>query len=324
MSKRSEFDLIAQSLASLSDAEHGLGLTDDAALFEPTSGHTAVLSTDTLVAGVHFLPDDPPRDIARKALRVNLSDIAAMGAVPKGYLLNLSLPDDVADTWLDAFVAGLAADQQVFGVTLLGGDTVRTSGPFTVSVTAVGEVRLGRAIKRAGARIGDVVLVTGTIGDAVIGLRVLTEKAALDPANAKFALDRYRLPQPRTSVGPYLVGLASAAIDVSDGLIADLCHICETSSVAATILAAAVPLSPAGRAAIDAGQLTVSEAVSGGDDYELLFCAPPEARDALSRLSATLDVAITQIGEITVGAGVELIDGNGEAVVIDRPGYAHF
>jgi thiamine-monophosphate kinase len=324
MSKRSEFDLIAQSLASLSDAAHGLGLTDDAALFAPTPGHTAVLSTDTLVAGVHFLPDDPPRDIARKALRVNLSDIAAMGAVPKGYLLNLSLPDDVADTWLDAFVAGLAADQQVFGVTLLGGDTVRTSGPFTVSVTAVGEVRLGRAMKRAGARIGDVVLVTGTIGDAVIGLRVLTEKAVLDPANAEFALDRYRLPQPRTSIGPYLVGLASAAIDVSDGLIADLDHICKTSSVAATISAAAVPLSPAGRAAINAGQLTVSEAVSGGDDYELLFCAPPEARDALSRLSATLDVAITEIGEITAGAGVELIDSNGEAVVIDRPGYEHF
>jgi thiamine-monophosphate kinase len=324
MSKRGEFDLIAQSLASLSDAAQGLGLTDDAALFEPTPGHTAVLSTDTLVAGVHFLPDDPPRDIARKALRVNLSDIAAMGAVPKGYLLNLSLPDDVADTWLDAFVAGLAADQQVFGVTLLGGDTVRTPGPFTVSVTAVGEVRLGRAMKRAGARIGDVVLVTGTIGDAVIGLRVLTGKAALDPANAKFVLDRYRLPQPRTSIGPYLAGLASAAIDVSDGLIADLGHICETSSVAATILADTVPLSPAGRAAIDAGQLTVSEAMSGGDDYELLFCAPPETRDALSRLSATLDVAITEIGEITAGTGVELIDGNGEAVVIDRPGHTHF
>jgi thiamine-monophosphate kinase len=247
-----------------------------------------------------------------------------MGAVPKGYLLNLSLPDDVADTWLDAFVAGLAADQQVFGVTLLGGDTVRTPGPFTVSFTAVGEVRLGRAMKRAGARIGDVVLVTGTIGDAVIGLRVLTGKAALDPANAKFVLDRYRLPQPRTSIGPYLAGLASAAIDVSDGLIADLGHICETSSVAATISADTVPLSPAGRAAIDAGQLTVSEAVSGGDDYELLFCAPPETRDALSRLSATLDVAITEIGEITAGTGVELIDVNGEAVVIDRPGHTHF
>lgn len=324
MSKRGEFDLIAKSLASLSDAVQGLGLTDDAALFEPTPGHAAVLSTDTLVAGVHFFPDDPPSDIARKALRVNLSDIAAMGAAPKGYLLNLSLPDDVADTWLDAFVAGLAADQQVFGVTLLGGDTVRTPGPFTVSVTAVGEVRLGRAMKRAGARIGDVVLVTGTIGDAVIGLRVLTENAALGPANAKFVLDRYRLPQPRTSIGPYLVGLASAAIDVSDGLIADLGHICETSSVAATISADTVPLSPAGRAAIDAGQLTVSEAVSGGDDYELLFCAPPETRDALSRLSATLDIAITEIGEITAGAGVKLIDGNGEAVVIDRPGHTHF
>mgnify|MGYP001233900370 CR=1 FL=1 len=324
MGRRGEFDIIAQSLAALSDAEQGLGLTDDAALFEPTPGHAAVLSTDTLVAGVHFLPDDSPRDIARKALRVNLSDIAAMGAVPKGYLLNLSLPDDVDDTWLDAFVAGLAADQRLFGVTLLGGDTVRTSGPFTVSVTAVGEIRSGRAMKRAGASIGDVVLVTGTIGDAVIGLRVLTKKAELDTANAKFVLDRYRLPQPRISIGPYLVGLASAAIDVSDGLIADLGHICDTSSVAAIISAAAVPFSPAGRAAIDAGQLTVSEAVSGGDDYELLFCAPREACNALSRLSAILDVEITEIGEITAGAGVELIDDNGEAMVISRPGYTHF
>jgi thiamine-monophosphate kinase len=324
MSRRGEFDLIAQSLAPLSDAARGLGLTDDAALFDPAPGHTVVLSTDTLVAGVHFLPDDPPGDIARKALRVNLSDIAAMGAIPKGYLLNLSLPDEVTDTWLDAFIAGLAADQHVFGVTLLGGDTVRTSGPFSVSVTAVGEVRLGRAIRRAGARVGDVVFVTGTIGDAVIGMRVLTEKTSLDPADAKFVLDRYRLPQPRTTFGPPLVGLASAAIDVSDGLIADLGHICETSSVAATISAAAVPFSTAVRAAIAAGQLTVSQAVGGGDDYELLFCAPPEARDALGRLSATLDVQITEIGKIIAGAGVELIDGDGETVAIDRPGHTHF
>lgn len=324
MSRRGEFDLIAQSLAPLSDAARGLGLTDDAALFNPAPGHTAVLSTDTLVAGVHFLPNDPPGHIARKALRVNLSDIAAMGAVPKGYLLNLSLPDDVADVWLDAFIAGLAADQQVFGVTLLGGDTVRTSGPFTVSVTAVGEVRLGRAIKRTGARIGDEVFVTGTIGDAVIGLRVLTNKASLDPVDTKFVLDRYRLPQPRTTIGPHLVGLASAAIDVSDGLIADLGHICETSIVGATVSAATVPLSSAGRTAISAGHLTLSEAVSGGDDYELLFCAPPEARDALDRLSARLDVQITEIGEITAGAGVVLIDNEGETMVIDRPGHTHF
>ena len=324
MSRRGEFDLIAQSLAPLSDAARGLGLTDDAALFNPAPGHTAVLSTDTLVAGVHFLPDDPPGDIARKALRVNLSDIAAMGAVPKGYLLNLSLPDDVADTWLDAFIAGLAGDQQVFGVTLLGGDTVRTSGPFTVSVTAVGEVRLGRAIKRSGAHIGDGVFVTGTIGDAVIGLRVLTEKASLDPVDANFVVDRYRLPQPRTTLGPHLVGLASAAIDVSDGLIADLGHICETSSVAATVSAATLPLSPAGQAAIAGAQFTVSDAVSGGDDYELLFCAPPETRRALSRLSAQLGVQITKIGEINAGSGVELIGSDGEIVPIDRPGHTHF
>ena len=166
MIRRGEFDVIAQSLAPLSDTARGLGLTDDAALYTPAPGRTAVLSTDTLVAGVHFLPDDPPGDIAGKALRVNLSDIAAMGAVPQGYLLNLALPETATDAWLDAFVAGLAADQAIYRITLFGGDTVRTPGPLTVSVTAIGEVRIGRALKRGNAQIGDGIYITGTIGDA--------------------------------------------------------------------------------------------------------------------------------------------------------------
>ncbi|MEK9944711.1 MAG: thiamine-phosphate kinase [Alphaproteobacteria bacterium] len=322
MIRRGEFDVIAQSLAPLSDTARGLGLTDDAALYAPAPGRTAVLSTDTLVAGVHFLPDDPPGDIARKALRVNLSDIAAMGAVPQGYLLNLALRETATDAWLDAFVAGLAADQAIYRITLFGGDTVRTPGPLTVSVTAIGEVRIGRALKRGNAQIGDGIYVTGTIGDAAAGLRLLTDPA--DVPNADALIARYRLPQPRVTVGPRLVGLATAAIDVSDGLVADLAHICETSAVAATVQAADVPLSRALRAAMAGDILSLPDALTGGDDYELLFCAPPTAHDALIALGAELDVPVTPIGEITSGHDVTVIDENGTPVVLPRAGHTHF
>ncbi len=322
MIRRGEFDVIAQSLAPLSDTARGLGLTDDAALYAPAPGRTAVLSTDTLVAGVHFLPDDPPGDIARKALRVNLSDIAAMGAVPQGYLLNLALRETETDAWLDAFVAGLAADQAIYRITLFGGDTVRTPGPLTVSVTAIGEVRIGRALKRGNAQIGDGIYVTGTIGDAAAGLRLLTDPA--DVPNADALIARYRLPQPRVTVGPRLVGLATAAIDVSDGLVADLAHICETSAVAATVQAADVPLSRALRAAMAGDILSLPDALTGGDDYELLFCAPPTAHDALIALGAELDVPVTPIGEITSGHDVTVIDENGTPVVLPRAGHTHF
>jgi len=322
MIRRGEFDVIAQSLAPLSDTARGLGLTDDAALYAPAPGRTAVLSTDTLVAGVHFLPDDPPGDIARKALRVNLSDIAAMGAVPQGYLLNLALRETATDAWLDAFVAGLAADQAIYRITLFGGDTVRTPGPLTVSVTAIGEVRIGRALKRGNAQIGDGIYVTGTIGDAAAGLRLLTDPA--DVPNADALIARYRLPQPRVTVGPRLVGLATAAIDVSDGLVADLAHICETSAVAATVQAADVPLSRALRAAMAGDILSLPDALTGGDDYELLFCAPPTAHDALIALGAELDVPVTPIGEITSGHDVTVIDENSTPVVLPRAGHTHF
>lgn len=324
MIRRGEFDVIAQSLAPLSDTPRGLGLTDDAALYVPTAGRTAVLSTDTLVAGVHFLPDDPPGDVARKVLRVNLSDIAAMGAAPLGYLLNLALPDTATDAWLDGFVAGLAADQETYEITLFGGDTVRTPGPLTVSVTAIGEVRVGRALKRGGAQVGDRIYVTGTIGDAAAGLRLLTDPSDVSDANAEFLCTRYRRPQPRVAVGPRLVGLATAAIDISDGLVADLDHICETSAVAATVRAADVPLSGALRAAMAGHVLSLPDVLTGGDDYELLFCAPPTAHDALIALGAELDVPVTPIGEITSGRDVTVIDENGTPVALSRAGHTHF
>ncbi len=324
MGRRGEFNLIAQLFAPLSDKHQGLGLTDDAALFVPRAGHTAVLTTDTLVAGVHFLPDDPPGELARKALRVNLSDLAAMGATPRGYLLNLAIQDSATDDWINGFAAGLAADQHEFDITLLGGDTVRTPGPGVISITAIGEVRVGRALLRSGAKVGDDIYVSGTIGDAAAGLRVLTATNKLNPSHAAILIDRYRLPRPRTTLGPALVGLATAAIDVSDGLIADLNHICQTSGVSALVGADKVPLSPAIEAAIADGLLTKLDAFGGGDDYELLFCAPREARDVLNRLAARLALPLTAIGEIGPSSGVQVIDHAGAAIKIDRPGYTHF
>ncbi|NQV79892.1 MAG: thiamine-phosphate kinase [Alphaproteobacteria bacterium] len=324
MGRRGEFDLIAQLFAPLSDKHQALGLTDDAALFVPRPGHTAVLTTDTLVAGVHFLADDPSDGLARKALRVNLSDIAAMGATPRGYLLNLAVTDSTTDEWLNRFAAGLAADQREFNITLFGGDTVRTPGPGMISITAIGEVRVGRALLRSRAKVGDDIYVSGTIGDAAAGLRLLTAPKKLEASNAVTLIDRYRLPWPRTTLGPALVGLATAAIDVSDGLIADLNHICQTSGVSAVVRADQVPLSTAIEAAIAGGLLTKLDAFGGGDDYELLFCAPPEVRDVLKRLAARLAVPLTAIGEIGPGTGVEVIDHTGATIKIDDPGHTHF
>ncbi|MDA0366835.1 MAG: thiamine-phosphate kinase [Proteobacteria bacterium] len=324
MGRRGEFDLIAQLFAPLSDKHQGLGLTDDAALFVPRAGHTAVLTTDTLVAGIHFLPGDPPGELARKALRVNLSDLAAMGATPRGYLLNLAIQDSATDDWLNGFAAGLAADQHEFDIALLGGDTVRTPGPGVISITAIGEVRVGRALLRSGARVGDDIYVSGTIGDAAAGLRLLTAPNELNPSHAATLIDRYRLPRPRTTLGPALVGLATAAIDVSDGLIADLNHICQTSGVSALVGADLVPLSPAIEAAIADGLLTKLDAFGGGDDYEILFCAPREARDVLNRLAARLALPLTAIGEIGPGSGVQVLDHAGATIRIDHPGHTHF
>lgn len=324
MSRRGEFDLIAQLFAPLSDSEHGLSLTDDAALFAPSPGHTTVLTTDTVVAGVHFLSDDPPDLVARKALRVNLSDVAAMGAVPRGYLVNLSVADANDDAWLDGFAAGLAEDNRSYGVTLYGGDTVRTPGPTTISITAIGEVRIGRALRRSGASVGDSLFVSGTIGDGIAGLRVQDLQGRLTAAEYDYLVDRYRLPQPRTTLGPRLLGLASAALDVSDGLVADLRHICDVSNVGAVVEASRVPLSTATRAAIGTGVLTLEDVLGGGDDYELLFSASPGLRPTLARLAEELGLPITEVGAVVDGKGVRVVDDAGQEMALRHAGHTHF
>ncbi len=317
MSLPVEFDRIARHFRPLA-AAGGLGLGDDAALLTPPAGRELVLSADALVAGVHFLPRDPPDLVARKLLRVNLSDMAAMGAEPFAYLLTVSVPRATPDAWFAAFASGLAADQAEFGVALLGGDTTSTPGPVSLSLTIIGAVAPGQALSRAGARAGDEIWVSGSIGDGALGL-LAAQGALADPTG--FLAGRYRLPRPRLALGMRLFGIASATMDVSDGLVQDLGHICRASGVGALLAAAAVPLSAAARAA---GPERLALCLTGGDDYELLFTAPPERRAALLSAAAAADLAVTRIGICTEAASQVIVtDAAGEPMRFLSDGWSH-
>jgi thiamine-monophosphate kinase len=315
-----EFEFIARRLRPLATAGGALALTDDAALLDPAPGRQLVLAKDAMVAGVHFLPADPPGQIAQKLLRVNLSDLAAMGAAPVGYLLALARPKDITDGWLAGFCAGLAADNAAFEVALLGGDTVSTPGPLTLSLTAIGEVPTGAALLRGGAEPGDDVWVSGTLGDAALGLKVLQGALAVaEPARA-FLIERYHLPQPRLALGEALRGIATAAIDISDGLVADLGHVLEVSGVGAELRADALPLSAAAREVPGARDA----ALAGGDDYELLFTAAPERQAEIAALARQLGIPLTRIGVIRVGSDLRILDASGQAIVPPSKGWQHF
>ena len=329
--RKGEFALIADVFAPLAARPEALGLLDDAGEFAALPGHDVVVTTDTLVAGVHFFAADPPGQIARKALRVNLSDLAAMGAVPRFYLLTLALPEDRGDDWLKDFATGLANDQKEFSVHLLGGDTVTTPGPLSLTITALGDVRVGAALRRSGAREGDSVYVSGTIGDAALGLATLRDGGSglddtrkIDDAAAKALRRRYYLPEPRTLLGPRLLGLASAAIDVSDGLAADLGHICTASGLGATVDPGGVPLSAPARSVLDAQPGLLELVLGGGDDYELLFTADPENAGAVARAGRDCGVDVTRIGAMTAGPGVTFLAADGSVMPLPRPGYVHF
>ncbi len=321
-----EFSLIARYFAPLSANFPGaFGLADDAALIQPGTGLACVLTTDTMIEGVHFLTGDPAGLVGRKLLRVNLSDLAAMGARPIGYLLAAALPRGIAAAWLDDFVRGLALDQQQFAVALVGGDTTATPGPMTLTVTAVGEAEPARLLRRAGARVGDDIYVSGTIGDAALGLRVLTGALTpAEPAAAALLVARYHLPEPRVTLGRRLVGIATAAIDVSDGLVADLGHVCVASRVAAEVSLTAVPLSAPARAAVLADPALVAAVLGGGDDYEIVFTAAPQAAGPIAAVAGEIGVPITRIGRVRPGGGVSVSDANGRPVVLESAGYRHF
>jgi thiamine-monophosphate kinase len=322
--KLGEFERIARFFAPLA-APEGLGLLDDVAIIPGPPGEQYVLKTDAIVEGVHFLPEDPADQVAQKLLRVNLSDLAGKGAVPVGYLLTTALPRERDEAWLERFAEGLARDQREFGIHLLGGDSVATTGPVTLSVAAVGRVRTGEAVLRAGARAGDAVFVSGTLGDGALGLSALRgELPELTPTQRDFLADRYRLPRPRLQLGRRLIGTARAMMDVSDGLIADLGHICEASGVSAVVEAARLPLSPAARAAIAADAARLGAALAGGDDYELLFTAPADAAAEIAAIARETAVPVTAIGRIERGKGVRVVDAQGAPIAVSDAGYRHF
>ena len=326
-----EFELIAEYFAPLSEGFSGAyGLLDDAATISPALGCDLVVKTDAIVGGVHFHADDPADLVARKALRVNLSDLACKGAVARAYMLGLILPSTVTTKWLSAFSEGLAADQQQYGVHLIGGDTNTTQGSLTIAVTAFGEVPQGRMLRRNGAEAGDLIFVTGTIGDAALGLRTLRgELPTLKPQAASSLISRYRLPQPRVDIGPQLLNVATATIDVSDGLIADLQHICDVCGLAAVVESKKVPLSPAAGLAIATKPDLLAVALTGGDDYEILFTAPPDAVRELSRLAQSSCVPLTMIGRMekpSPEAGNQvLVRGSDDALSqYAQRGWTHF
>ncbi|CDO61343.1 Thiamine-monophosphate kinase [Candidatus Phaeomarinobacter ectocarpi] len=321
-----EFDLIARLFAPLSDSPHGLNLTDDVGLVPDTDGRSCITS-DMIVAGVHFLADDPADQIAQKLVRVNISDLAAKGAQPVGCLLSAAFNQQRDISWLEAFANGLAEDMSAFGLVLIGGDTVRTPGPDTFSLTAIGRLGEGGMVTRAGAMAGDGLYVTGTIGDAGLGLRILRGELGAVALGTRTRLEgRYRLPQPRADFGRKLSGFASASLDVSDGLIADAGHLADASGLAARIDFDRVPLSSSATRVVKKDRSLHLSLLGAGDDYEILFAAPADAAEAIAEASGDTETPVTRIGDLAPGkAGeVSVVDGQGMALDVPKMGYRHF
>ncbi|MGB0671060.1 MAG: thiamine-phosphate kinase [Rhodospirillales bacterium] len=313
-----EFDLIARAFRPLAAGWDGaFNLLDDAALMPPLpTGQHRVVTSDCLIAGVHFFADQAPEETAAKALAVNLSDLAAMGARPVGYTLALALPRDMTapEDWVMAFAAELGRCQARHGLTLLGGDTVMTPGPLCLTITAFGDVPADRALRRGGAEAGDCIYVSGTIGDAALGLLVRQGRiGGSDP----FLLDRLDRPSPRLALGQALLGQARSCADISDGLVADLGHIAAASGLSARIDTPKLPLSAPARNRVDADPNLLTVILTGGDDYELVFTGPHGLE------AADWPTPITAIGRMESGSGVRVIDGQGRALTLKAAGYSH-
>ena len=321
--------LIATYFRPLATHPGAFDLADDAAAITPPPGCDLVLTTDGVISGVHFFANDPADAVARKALRINLSDLAAKGAMPLGFLLSIGLPADLSPDWLKCFARGLREDAEHYGCPLLGGDTDKNPAAITAYIAALGVVPHGGMVRRKGARAGDVVVATGTIGDAALGLLLRRDAAAaarwrLDAAMRDHLLGRYLLPQPRTAIAEALRRHASAAIDVSDGLAGDLAKLCRVSGVGADVAIADVPLSPAARQAVAAEPALTETILTGGDDFEVVATVAPARLEALRQEAATAGVAMTRIGTVTDREGAHFRDADGRAVAFRRPSYSHF
>ncbi|WP_422363338.1 thiamine-phosphate kinase [Pyruvatibacter mobilis] len=321
-----EFALIARLFAPLSEGDLGLNLKDDVG-FVPGTDKTSCVTSDMIVAGVHFLPDDPADLIARKLVRVNISDIAAKGARATGVLLSAAFSASRGPDWIETFAHGLANDLTYYGVPLIGGDTVRTPGPDSFSLTAFGQVTGRHLVKRQGAVPGDGLYVTGTIGDAGLGLKLLRDELGTVPLGRRQPLvGRYHLPEPRHLFGAGLATVASASLDVSDGLIADAGHLAEASAVGLDISFDRVPLSTSA-ARLVKGDPSLHQLLLGmGDDFEILFTAPANSASRLIELSGDTDTPVTRIGEVVEDAchTVRVLDSAGAPLEVSQPGYTHF
>jgi thiamine-monophosphate kinase len=320
--------LIARYFRPLATASNAFDLGDDAAVLTPPAGCDLVLTTDGVIAGVHFLPADPPQSIARKALRMNLSDLAAKGAKPAGFLLAIALPASTKESWVAAFADGLGQDIRQYDCPLLGGDTDHTPGPLSVSITAFGTVPQGAMVRRATAKPGDVIAVSGTIGDAALGVLLhrdpdLAARWQLSSPAHDHLRQRYLLPQPRNALADALRQHASAAMDVSDGLAGDLAKLCRASAVAAEVEVAAVPLSDAARAALAADAKLIERILTGGDDYEILLTLPAAKFSAFRAAAQSAGVPVIKIGQVMTGQGVRFLR-EGKALSFAQASYSHF
>ena len=320
-----EFETIQKLLTPLAHPEWARGLLDDVAVLPSRPGFDLVMTKDAIVEGVHFLPDDPLDTVAQKLLRVNLSDLASKGAEPFGYLLACHWSERCGWPEREAFAAGLAADQKAFGIFLLGGDTVVTPGPASFSVTLLGWTPKGLTVGRSGARPGHAVFVTGQIGDGFLGLQAARGLLNLAPERMAALIDHYRRPVPQLAFGPVIRAMASASLDVSDGLIADLGHIAQASGVGLEIDLEPTPMSLAAQAWFETRvdpQAALEQLATGGDDYEIAFTAPDGDEEALRREAERLHIRLTRIGSVTTGRGVTVRYG-GQPVSLSKTGFTH-
>jgi thiamine-monophosphate kinase len=329
MRRLGEIALISEYLAPLASHPGAFGLKDDAALLTGLPASGLAVTADALVAGVHFFEDDDPGDVAYKALSVNISDLAAKAARPLAYTLTLALAEAPSEVWAQRFTAGLSAAQAKFGIALLGGDTVSARGAWWISITAFGEASLRGLVPRGGAKAGDVLYVSGTLGDSALGLKLRRHQEAfgaiLSTSQREMLLARYLYPEPRLALAPALAGEASAAMDISDGLVLDLSRLCRAAEVTAEISVAAIPLSGAGRVLSTALPDALETILTGGDDYEILAAVPPERAGAFEEASRKAGVPVVRIGTIKAGdAPPRFKHADGSDLALGEGGFEHF
>ena len=326
MTRPSEDDLIARFFAPIAGTG-GLGLKDDAALVRPEPGTDLVVSVDALVAGVHFFADDPPGSIAGKALGVNLSDLAAKGATPLGFVLALALPADWTVAWLEQFASGLGKVAEVACCPLLGGDTVRTPGPLMLSITVFGSVPAGRMVPRTEAKAGDRLYVSGTIGDAALGLLVRRDEHVaqrLGEPERTALVERYRSPRPRLALASALRSYARAAMDVSDGLVGDAAKMLKASGVGGVLDLGRVPLSASAQAFVKIAPEVLETAMTGGDDYEVLAAVSEDACGAFEAAASAARVTVTAIGRVSESDDLRVLGADGRPATFATKAFSHF